>query len=59
MKVHGVEPSIVMRLSNGATRAVEQSLCFKVQEVTGHAEVLELVKTSVKAYTVVVVAPAS
>ena len=47
------------RESNGATKAVVQSLYFSVQPVTGHAEVLELVNTSVVAKIVVVVAPAS
>ena len=35
---------MVKRLSNGATRASLQLLCFTVQEVIGHAEALEFEK---------------
>tara|TARA_B110000285_G_C14895217_1_gene500520 strand:+ start:343 stop:483 length:141 start_codon:yes stop_codon:yes gene_type:complete len=43
---------------NGATKAAEQPVYFKVHEVTGHTEVYELANTYEEVKIVVLVAPA-
>ena len=44
--VNGVVVSMVIRESNGATKALVQSVCYKVQDVIGQPVVLVFVNAS-------------